>query len=281
MEAKMRHVELRSGQAMPVLGQGTWGFGERGSRRGDAVAALRCGLDLGIGLIDTAEMYGDGGAEEIVGEAIAGRRDEAFLVSKVYPHNASRAGIVTACERSLKRLRTDRLDVYLLHWRGAVPLAETIAGFESLVGAGKILSFGVSNFDTADMAELWERTGGSAATVNQILYNPARRGSERELLPWCRDRGVAVMAYSPVEQGRLLQNETLLRLAAARGCTAAQLAIAWVLRRDGVVAIPKAGRLEHVRENAAALDIVLTAEEIAAFEPEFPLPKGNVPLEML
>jgi len=277
----MRYVELRSGQAMPVLGQGTWKFGERGGRRGDEIAALRCGLDLGIGLIDTAEMYGDGGAEEIVGEAIAGRRDEVFIVSKVYPHNASRAGVVAACERSLKRLKTDRIDVYLLHWRGSIPLSETLAGFAALRDQGKIGSFGVSNFDLSDMEELWALPGGSAATTNQILYNPTRRGSERELLPWCRGHGVPIMAYSPVEQGRMLGNKTLQRLAAARGCSAAQLVIAWVLGQDGVVAIPKAGQLEHVRENAAALDIVLTAEEIAAFEREFPPPKRRVPLEML
>jgi diketogulonate reductase-like aldo/keto reductase len=277
----MRYVELRSGQAMPALGQGTWKFGEHRGRRSDEIAALRCGLDLGIGLIDTAEMYGDGGAEEIVGAAIAGRRDEVFLVSKVYPHNASRNGVVAACERSLKRLKTDRIDVYLLHWRGSVPLAETIAGFETLVAAGKIGSFGVSNFDLSDMEELWSLPGGSAATTNQILYNPTRRGSERELLPWCREHGVPVMAYSPVEQGRMLGNKTLQRLATARDCSAAQLVIAWVLRQDGVVAIPKAARLEHVRENAAALDIVLTAEEVAAFEREFPPPKRKVPLEML
>jgi len=277
----MRHVKLSSGQAMPALGQGTWRFGEDRSRRSAEVAALRCGLDLGIGLIDTAEMYGEGAAEEIVGEAIAGRRDEVFLVSKVYPHNASRAGVVAACERSLKRLQTDRLDVYLLHWRGSIPLGETLAGFEALAAQGKIVSFGVSNLDTPDMAELWGRPGGSAATTNQILYNPTRRGCERELLPWLRNHGVAVMAYSPVEQGRPLGNPTLRRLAAARGCSAAQLVIAWALRQDGVVAIPKAGRLEHVRENAAALDVVLTGEEIAVIEREFPPPPGEVSLEML
>jgi diketogulonate reductase-like aldo/keto reductase len=277
----MRYVELRSGQSMPALGQGTWKFGEHSGRRSDEIAALRCGLDLGIGLIDTAEMYGEGGAEEIVGAAIAGRRDEVFLVSKVYPHNASRNGVVAACERSLKRLKTDRIDVYLLHWRGSIPLSETLAGFAALLDQGKIGSFGVSNFDLQDMEELWALPGGSAATTNQILYNPTRRGSERELLPWCREHSVRVMAYSPVEQGRMLSNKTLQRLAAAHGCSAAQLVIAWVLRQDGVVAIPKAARLEHVRENAASLDIVLTAEEVAAFEREFPPPKRKVPLEML
>ncbi|MDB5405330.1 MAG: oxidoreductase [Rhodospirillales bacterium] len=277
----MRYIELSSGQAMPVLGQGTWGFGEGRSRRSGAIASLRYGLDVGLGLIDTAEMYGDGAAEEIVGEAIAGRRDEVFLVSKVYPHNASRPGVAAACERSLKRLQTDRLDLYLLHWRGSIPLAETVAGFEALMGQGKILSFGVSNFDTPDMEELWDTPGGSAATANQILYNPSRRGCEFDLLPWCRNHQVAVMAYSPIEQGRLLRDQVLQRLAAARGCTVAQLLIAWVLRREGVATIPKAERIEHVRENAAALNIVLTAEELAAIDHKFPPPRHKVPLEML
>jgi diketogulonate reductase-like aldo/keto reductase len=266
---------------MPVLGQGTWGLGEGRAPRSEEVAVLRYGLDLGLTLFDTAEMYGEGGAEEVVGEAIAGRRDEVFLVSKVYPWNASRTGVAAACERSLARLRTDRLDVYLLHWRGSIPLAETVAGFEDLMAQGKIVSFGVSNFDTSDMEELWETPSGSAATTNQILYNPTRRGCEFDLLPWCRSHRVAVMAYSPVEQGRLLHNPTLQRFAAARGCTPAQLAIAWVLRQEGVAAIPKAARIDHVRENAAALDIVLTPEEIAAFDREFPPPTRKVPLEML
>jgi diketogulonate reductase-like aldo/keto reductase len=277
----MRYVTLRSGQKMPVLGQGTWGFGEARRDRSAAVKALQLGLDLGMNLIDTAEMYGEGGAEEIVGEAIAGRRDEVFIVSKVYPHNASREGTVAACERSLKRLKTERIDVYLLHWRGSVPLAETVEAFEALTRAGKIASFGVSNFDGDDMAELWRVADGAKATTNQILYNLTRRGVEWDLLPWCRNEGVPVMAYSPIEQGRMLKTPALTALAQRRGVSAAQLALAWLLRQDGVVVIPKAGRAEHVRENAAALEIDLSAEEQAALDRAFPPPKGKRPLEML
>lgn len=277
----MRHLRLRSGQDMPVLGQGTWGFGEAGAGRAEAVAALRLGLDLGVTLIDTAEMYGEGGAEEIVGEAIAGRRDEAFIVSKVYPHNASRRGAIAACERSLKRLGTDRIDVYLLHWRGSVPLAETVAAFQELKRAGKIVSYGVSNLDAEDMAELWSVDGGADTTTNQVLYNLTRRGVEWDLLPWCRDHAVPVMAYSPIEQARMLGNPALKRLAARRGITPAQLALAWLLHQENIVVIPKAGRPEHVRENAAALDIALDAEDLAELDRAFPPPRGKRPLEML
>jgi diketogulonate reductase-like aldo/keto reductase len=277
----MRYLALTSGQRMPVLGQGTWGFGENGKERGQAVAALRRGIDLGMTLIDTAEMYGEGGAEEIVGEAIAGRRDEVFLVSKVYPHNASKKGTVAACERSLKRLATDRIDVYLLHWRGGENLADTIAGFERLVRDGKIGSYGVSNFDTADMAELWRVAGGAATVTNQVLYNLTRRGVEFDLLPWSRTHGVPVMAYSPIEQARMLNHAGLKKFAATRGVTPAQLALAWLLHQDGVVVIPKAGQIKHVDENAAALDIKLSAEDFAALDHEFPPPKRKAPLAML
>jgi len=266
---------------MPVLGQGTWGFGERGKSRAEAVAALRHGIDRGMTLIDTAEMYGEGGAEEIVGEAIAGRRDEVFLVSKVYPHNASRKGAIAACERSLKRLATDRIDVYLLHWRGGEQLADTIAAFQTLQRDGKIGSYGVSNFDTDDMEELWQVPGGAATTTNQVLYNLTRRGVELDLLPWCRSHGVPIMAYSPIEQARMLGHAGLKRLAAKRSITPAQLALAWLLHQDGVVVIPKAGKITHVDENAAALDIKLTAEDLAALDREFPPPKTKRPLEML
>ncbi len=259
----MRHVTLSSGQKMPVLGQGTWGFGERGKGRAEAVAALRAGIDLGMTLIDTAEMYGEGGAEEIVGEAIAGRRDEVFLVSKVYPHNASRKGAIAA------------------HWRGGEKLADTIAGFETLRRDGKIGSYGVSNFDTEDMAELWQVPGGAAATTNQVLYNLTRRGAEWDLLPWCREHGVPIMAYSPIEQGRMLGNVELKNLAEKRGITPAQLALAWLLHQDGVIVIPKAGRLDHLRENAAALTIKLTRDDLAALDRAFPPPKKKKPLEML
>jgi diketogulonate reductase-like aldo/keto reductase len=277
----MRHVTLSSGQKMPVLGQGTWGFGERAKGRAEAVAALRAGIDLGITLIDTAEMYGEGGAEEIVGEAIAGRRDDVFLVSKVYPHNASKKGAIAACERSLKRLATDRIDVYLLHWRGGEKLADTIAAFETLLRDGKIGSYGVSNFDTDDMEELWRVPGGGAATTNQVLYNLTRRGVEWDLLPWCREHGVPIMAYSPIEQGRMLGKVELTKLAEKRGVTPAQLALAWLLHQDGVVVIPKAGRLDHLRENAAALEIKLTKDDLAAIDRAFPPPKKKTPLEML
>ncbi|HEX3500116.1 MAG TPA: aldo/keto reductase [Stellaceae bacterium] len=277
----MRTIELSSGQKMPVLGQGTWGFGERGKGRVEAVAALRHGIERGLTLIDTAEMYGEGGAEEIVGEAIAGRRDEIFLVSKVYPHNASKKGAIAACERSLKRLATDRIDVYLLHWRGGEKLADTIAAFETLQRDGKIGSFGVSNFDTDDMEELWRLPGGPATTTNQVLYNLTRRGAAFDLLPWCRAQSVPIMAYSPIEQARMLGHAGLKKLAAKRGVTPAQLALAWLLHQDGVVVIPKAGRISHVDENAAALDIKLTADDLAALDREFPPPKRKKPLEML
>ena len=277
----MRYLNLLSDQAMPVLGQGTWGFGDGRGGRAAQVAALRLGLDLGLSLIDTAEMYGEGGAEEIVGEAVKGRRDAAFIVSKVYPHNASRQGVAAACERSLRRLATDRIDVYLLHWRGAVPLAETVAGFEDLKRAGKIVGWGVSNFDADDMAELHGLAGGAAATTNQVLYNLTRRGVEFDLLPWCRRAGVPVMAYSPIEQARMLGHKALTRLAEARGVSPAQLALAWLLHQDGVVVIPKAGAPEHVRENAAALDIALDAALLAELDRAFPPPAGKRPLAML
>lgn len=277
----MRFLRLPSGDEVPVLGLGTWGMGEARRRRGDEVKALRLGLDLGMTLIDTAEMYGEGGAEEVVGEAIAGRRDEVFLVSKVYPHNATRQGTVAACERSLKRLGTDRLDLYLLHWRGAVPLAETLAGFAALKHAGKIRHYGVSNFDVADMEELWSLPGGADAAANQVLYNLTRRGIEWALMPWCRERRVPIMAYSPIEQGRLLTKRALKTIAARRGATPAQIALAWLLQRDGVMAIPKAGDPAHLRENRAALDISLSPEALAELDRAFPPPNGPKPLEML
>src|SRR5690348_3124814 len=278
----MRYLRLPGGdEEVPVLGLGTWGMGEARARDANMVAALRLGLDLGMTLVDTAEMYGEGGAEEVVGKAIAGRREDVFLVSKVYPHNATRRGTVAACERSLKRLGTDRLDLYLLHWRGEVPLTETLEAFAALRQAGKIRRWGVSNFGMTDMGELWSLPRGTECATNQVLYNLTRRGIEWDLLPWCRERRVPVMAYSPIEQGRLLRHRTLTRLARARGCSAAQLALAWVLNRDGVVAIPKATRLEHVRDNRAALDIVLSSEERAALDAAFPPPDAAHPLEML
>jgi diketogulonate reductase-like aldo/keto reductase len=277
----MRYLRLPGGDEVPVLGLGTWGMGEARTSDPDMVAALRLGLDLGMTLIDTAEMYGEGGAEEVVGKAIAGRRDRFFLVSKVYPHNATRQGAVAACERSLKRLGTDRLDLYLLHWRGDVPLAETLEAFAALRRAGKIRHHGVSNFGIDDMAELWSLPGGADTAANQVLYNLTRRGIEWDLLPWCRERRVPVMAYSPIEQGRLLRNRALGELAKRRGVSPAQLALAWLLTREPVIVIPKAGRPEHVRENRAALDLELAPAELAELDRAFPPPDRAKPLEML
>jgi diketogulonate reductase-like aldo/keto reductase len=277
----MRRLRLPGGDEMPVLGLGTWGMGEAKSRAADEVAALSLGLDLGMTLIDTAEMYGEGGAEEVVAKAIARRRDEVFLVSKVYPHNATRKGTIAACERSLKRLATDRIDLYLLHWRGEVPLAQTLEAFAALRASGKIRHFGVSNFDTDDLQELWQLPGGEETQTNQVLYNLGRRGIEWDLLPWLRPRGVPIMAYSPVEQGRLLGKRTLAALAQRRGATPAQVAIAWLLHQDGVVAIPKATRPEHVRENRGALDLALSPEDLAELDAAFPPPKRKTSLAML
>jgi diketogulonate reductase-like aldo/keto reductase len=277
----MRFLSLPDGTRVPVLGLGTWGLGERHTSGPDVVASLRLGLDLGMNLIDTAEMYGDGGAEEVVGEAIAGRRDKVFLVSKVYPHNAARKKMAAACERSLRRLGTDRLDLYLLHWREDVPLLETIEGFEALRAAGKIPRWGVSNFDVADMEELWRLPGGPACAANQVLYNLMRRGIETGLLPWCRELHVPVMAYSPIEQGRLLARRPLAALAKRRSVTPAQIALAWLLRQSDVIVIPKASRPAHLRENVAALDLSLTPDELAELDAAFPPPQRPTSLAVL
>lgn len=272
---------LPSGQPVPILGQGTWYMGDDRGRRADEVAALRLGLELGMTLIDTAEMYGSGAAEEVVAEAIVGRRDEVFLVSKVLPSNASRRGTVAACERSLKRLGTDRLDLYLLHWRGQYPLAETLEAFQALQKDGKIRHWGVSNLDTDDMEELFGLAGGSACATNQVLYNLSRRGIEFDLLPWCRQRKMPIMAYSPIEQGRILGHAELKRIAAAHQATPAQVALAWLLRQDGMIVIPKAGTQAHVKENRGALDVRLTKEDQAALDRAFPPPTRKRGLEML
>jgi diketogulonate reductase-like aldo/keto reductase len=277
----MRTTKLPSGEAIPVLGQGTWHMAEHPRRRAEEIAALRCGLDLGMTLIDTAEMYADGAAEQLVGEAIAGRRDEVFLVGKVLPHNATRRGTIAACERSLRRLGTDRLDLYLLHWRGQVPLAETLEAFVALTRTGKIRHWGVSNFDVADMEELEGTPGGGAVATDQVLYNLTRRGIEYDLLPWCRKRSIPIMAYSPVEQGRLLNHPQLQDIADRHRATPAQVALAWVVRQDGLVAIPKAGTPAHVRENRAALDILLTDEDLAVLDRVFLPPTEPQPLEMI
>ena len=281
MRSSVRTLKLPSGEAVPVLGQGTWKMGEDRRRRADEVAALKLGLDLGITLIDTAEMYASGGAEDVVAEAIAGRRDETFLVSKVLPSNASRAGVKRACENSLKRLATDRIDLYLLHWPGSVPLSETVEAFEALKAEGKIRHWGVSNFDTDEMEELIGLASGGNVQTNQVLYNLSRRGLEFDLAPWSREHRIPLMAYSPVEQGALARNARLEAVAARHNATAAQIALAWVMVQPGVIAIPKAGRQEHVRQNAAALDIELTAQDFAELDRAFPPPTRKRGLEMI
>lgn len=264
-----------------MLGLGTWHMAEDARRRDDELGALRLGLDLGLTLVDTAEMYGGGNAEKLVGEAIRGRRDEVFLVSKVLPTNARADDTVRACEDSLRRLGTDWLDLYLLHWRGPAPLDETLEGFAKLVDDGKIGHWGVSNFDRDDLEELVGLTGGEAAATDQVLYNLGRRGVEWDVVPWCRDRGLPIMAYSPLEQGRLLDHPTLRAVAARHDATPAQIALAWVLGHDVVVTVPKAGTPAHVRENCGALELELTDEDLDELDVAFPAPTGPQPLEML
>ncbi len=277
----VRTIPLPSGEAIPVLGQGTWGMGEQARRRESEVATLRLGLELGMTLIDTAEMYANGKAEEVVGEAIAGHRDDVFLVSKVLPSNATHSKTIAACECSLKRLGTDRLDLYLLHWRGQTSLAEIIDVFTTLVNAGKIRYWGVSNFDVSDMQELMNIPGGAAVAANQVLYNLTRRGIEYDLLPWCHEHSLPVMAYSPIEQGRMLHHPALQNLAAKYEATTAQIALAWLFRRDGLNVIPKASTQAHVRENYAALNLHLNEQDITVLDHAFPPPTGPHPLEML
>ncbi|ABS27499.1 aldo/keto reductase [Anaeromyxobacter sp. Fw109-5] len=278
----IRTIALPFGERIPALGLGTWHMGEDPGRRQTELAALERGLDLGLTLIDTAEMYGDGAAEELVGDAIAGRRDEVFLVSKVLPTNASHTKTIAACERSLRRLGTDRIDLYLLHWRGFTRLEETVEAFHELVEAEKILYWGVSNFDVADMEELFEvPPEGPHAQTDQVLYNLGRRGIEFDLLPWCHAHRIPVMAYSPIEQGRLLESDGLRKIADRHGATPVQVALAWVLRLDDVSAIPKAGTPAHVEENRAALDLRLGDEDLAELDRAFPPPAEKRPLEML
>ena len=278
----LRKVRLPDETDVPALGQGTWYMGE-GRRPASAEAdALRLGIDLGMTLIDTAEMYADGGAEKVVAEAIAGQRDRVFLVSKVYPHNASRAGVAKACERSLQRLKTERIDLYLLHWRGSTPLAETVEAFEALKRQGKIGAWGVSNFDTSDMAELVGVPNGGGCAVDQVLYNPEHRGIEHDLMPWCVDRRIALMAYTPIGQaGRLLHAAALAAVASRHGATPAQIALAWGLRHPHVICIPKASDPTHVRLNAAAMNISLTIQDLAEIDAAFPPPRRKQNLAML
>jgi len=275
----MRTLSLPSGRIVPILGQGTWKMGESSAKRSAEIAALQLGIDLGMTLIDTAEMYGQGGSEQVVGEAVGGRRAVVFLVSKVYPQNSDRKGVVTACERSLRRLKTDHLDLYLLHWRGSVPLSETVEGFQALKQAGKIRDYGVSNFDQDDMEEAAELPGGEGIATNQVLYNIMRRGIEWDLLPWCRERAIPIMAYSPVEQGKL--SVKLEPLAKRRGVSPAQVALAWLLRQEGLIVIPKATNLAHVRENRAALDLNLTRDDLAEIDRLFPPPRQKRGLDVL
>jgi aldehyde reductase len=276
----MLHRLLPCGESVPALGQGTWNLGDDPARRDDEIASLRRGIELGLTLLDTAEMYGDGRSEELVGEAIAGRRDEVFLVSKVYPHNASRRAMPRSCEASLRRLGVDTIDLYLLHWPGSVPLAETVETFETLQRAGKIRHWGVSNFDTEQMQELWRTPGGTAAQVNQVLYNLGERGIEWDLDHWLHEHGVPVMAYSPFDQGRLLRSKPLADFARRYGMTPGQVAIAWLLAQD-VIAIPKTGDATRVQDNAVAVTHALSAEQLRELDAVFPPPDGPRPLAML
>lgn len=277
----MKTVLLPSGESVSAMGQGTWFMGEDTSLRAEEIASLREGIELGMSLIDTAEMYGEGKSEQLVGQAIAGLRDQVFLVSKIYPHNATRKGTLAACERSLRRLGTDYLDLYLLHWRGSVPFAETLAALVELQQAGKIRHFGVSNLDLDDMQEFYEETAGNRVATNQLLYNLSRRGIEWDLLPWCRQQRIPVMAYSPIEQARLLRQPKLMALAQRHGLTAAQVALGWLLAKDDIIAIPKSGKRSHVLENAAVLERPLSADLLAELDQIFPPPKRAQPLEML
>ncbi|MBM3532584.1 MAG: aldo/keto reductase [Alphaproteobacteria bacterium] len=276
----MKTVQLLSGEKVPQLGLGTWKMGERGGSKREEIAAVQLAIDLGMTLIDTAEMYGEGGSEKMIAEAISGRRDKLFLVSKIYPHNASRTNTQVACERSLRRLNTDRIDLYLLHWRGRPPLSETMEAFQKLKADGKIRHYGVSNLDTSDMEELWGVDGGPLTQVNQVYYNPAARGIEFDLLPWQRKHRVPIMAYSPVDQAKLATDRTLAAIGKRHSATAAQVALAWGLRHPDSIVIPKAVKPEHLRQNAAALDIKLTPEDLAEIDKAFPPPKKKQRMEM-
>jgi aldehyde reductase len=277
----MRYVELPTGERVPALGQGIWRMGERARHREREIAAVRAGIEAGLTLLDTAEMYGDGGAERVVGEAIAGRRDALFLVSKVYPFNASRAGVRAACEASLERLGTDRLDLYLLHWRGGADLAAAVAGFQDLQRNGLIRHWGVSNFDATDLADLWRVPGGAACSANQLLYHLGERSIEHDPLPWMRARGLPAMAYCPLGQGRLLRNRGLCDFAERHGITPAQTALAWLQSPNDVIAIPKTSNPDRQADNRAAADIVLEPEQRAELDRLFPPPTGSGPLPIV
>ena len=270
-------------ETIPALGIGTWTMGDTARKRAEEIAALQLAVDLGMSVVDTAEMYGSGAAEELVAEALARRRDEIFLVSKILPHHATKRGTIAACEASLRRLKTDRLDLYLLHWRGSVPLSDTLEGFDTLVRDGKIRQWGVSNFDMSDMEELvgLQTAARSTVAMNQVLYNLARRGVEYDLLPWCRARKIGIMAYSPLEQGRLLRNKMLRAVAETVRATPAQVALSWILRQPDVIAIPKAGHVDRVRENRGALDLHLAPATVAELDAAFKPPSRKIALEMI
>ena len=276
----MQTLQLPSGREIPLLGQGTWGMGEKASQKRGEINALRLGIDLDMTLIDTAEMYGEGGAEQVVAEAISGRRKEVFLVSKVYPFNASYQGVIKACDRSLSRLKIDYLDLYLLHWRGSIPLSETLVGLKHLKQVGKILDYGVSNFDTDDMEEAESLPGGPAIATNQVLYNLMRRGIEWDLLPWCKQHGIPIMAYSPVEQRAFVNDSKLKGIATKHNATSTQIALSWLLHQDNIISIPKATNPKHVKENRAALDIKLTEADIQAIDRAFKPPSRKMSLAM-
>jgi diketogulonate reductase-like aldo/keto reductase len=280
-QSSIRTTPLPTGEKLSILGQGTWHMGEDADHRGSEIASLRLGLDLGMTVIDTAELYGSGASESLIADALDGRRDDAFLVSKVLPHHATRRGTIAACEKSLRRLKTDHLDLYLLHWRGNVPLAETVQAFEQLVKDGKIHHWGVSNFDLPDMEELLALKTSRNCATNQVLYNLAHRGIEFDLLDWSRTHKIPIMAYSPIEQGMLLENFELLKIARRNKATPAQIMLAWVLRQDGIIAIPKAGNPQHVQENRDALKIQLNKEDRELLDELFPPPKKKIPLEMI
>jgi diketogulonate reductase-like aldo/keto reductase len=277
----MKQVTLPAGASVAALGIGTWRYGEDRNKRADEIATLRLALDLGVTLIDTAEMYGEGLSEELIGEAISGRRHEAFLVSKVYPHNATRRGAITACERTLRRLGTDVLDLYLLHWRGNVPFSETLEAFVRLRDAGKIRFYGVSNLDRDDMQEFWNEPGGQRIQTNQLLYNLSRRGIEWDLLPWLRERSIPTMAYSPIEQARLIEDKRLIEFSRRHGVTPAQAALGWLLAKDDIIVIPKTSNLARLRENVGALEHPLSQQQLAELDRLLPAPSGPRPLEML
>ncbi|HUN76877.1 MAG TPA: aldo/keto reductase [Steroidobacteraceae bacterium] len=277
----MRSVSFPSGERVPALGIGTWQLAEKRARRGEEIATLRLAIELGASLIDTAELYGEGTTETLVGEALAGHREEVFLVSKVHPRNASRQGVVAACERSLMRLRTDRIDLYLLHWRGEVPFAETLEAFLALQQQGKIRYFGVSNFDLGEMRQLWGLAGAHAVATDQVLYNLLHRGAERDLFPWLRERHIPVMAYSPLDHGALLGNAALVGFAEHHGMSPAQVALAWLLSHEDVIAIPKTTRRERLQEDLAALEHPLSSAQLRELDQLFPTPTDAQPLEMI